>query len=172
MVKCVLRGVAGPSQAVRDQEHEKVKSSRPRRKWQCTGCGVSASRVDGRPMALPENWEAAPEGAFCLLCRRERAAALAVDAVPGAPSGERAEIRRAALIEFEVSRRPELSNGTIARACRCAPMAVAAARARLCLPEPTVFPSEPARSRAAVRARPRPTRRGDAREPIASAIED
>ena len=45
----------------------------------------------------------------------------AVTAAGGVANGVRAEIRRTALIEFEVSRRPELSNGTIARACRCAP---------------------------------------------------
>lgn len=114
-------------------------SSKSRRRWLCAGCGMSARRIDGLPMELPASWGMAPEGALCLLCRRDRAAQEAVLAAGEEANESRAEIRKTALIEFEVRRTPQLSNGAIARACQCAPLAVAAARQRLCLPEPAIL---------------------------------
>jgi hypothetical protein len=128
-------------------------NSKRRRRWICAGCGMSARRIDGLPMALPTSWAAAAEGALCLLCRRDRAAQEAVMAAGEERNECRAEIRKTALIEFEVRRTPQLSNGAIARACQCAPLAVAAARERLCLPEPSVL--GPQRRRGSASARPR-----------------
>jgi hypothetical protein len=106
-------------------------------KWTCDGCGVSASRIDGKPAPLPEAWVSSAEGRFCLVCRRERAADAALDAAPGdSPVAARAKLRRAALIEFEVSRTPDNADGTIARACRTSVVAVTQARRRLRLPDP------------------------------------
>jgi hypothetical protein len=101
-------------------------------RWSCGGCGVSASRIDGVPAKLPESWESTADGEFCLGCRRQRAAEAALDRAP-ADSGRdaRASLRRAGLIEFEVRRTPERTNGTIARACRSSAAAVAAARERV-----------------------------------------
>jgi hypothetical protein len=129
-------------------------SSRRRRRWICVGCGMSARHIDGLPMALPASWgTSSDEGPLCLLCRRERAAQAAVIAAGEEGNENRAEIRKTALIEFEVRRTPQLSNGAIARACQCAPLAVAAARERLCLPEPSVL--APQRRRGPAAARPR-----------------
>lgn len=104
-------------------------------RWTCDGCGVCVSRMDGKRVPLPEAWSRSPEGTFCLLCRRERAAQAALDAAPSdSPLQARAQLRRAALIEFEVSRRPGHTDGAIAKTCRSSVSAVAAARRRLKLP--------------------------------------
>lgn len=105
------------------------------KKWTCDECGVSVSRMDGGTVALPENWAKSKEGTYCLICRRERAARAALDSAPADSTLEaRAKLRRAALIEFEVMRRPEEGDGVIAKACRSSVSAVASARQRLKLP--------------------------------------
>lgn len=107
------------------------------KRWTCGECGVSVGRMDGSRVPLPGSWSRSAEGTFCLLCQRERAARAALDSAP-ANSGieERAKLRRAALIEFEVRRRPEEGDGMIAKTCRSSVAAVAAARRRLNLPAP------------------------------------
>jgi hypothetical protein len=106
-------------------------------RWTCDECGVSVGRIDSSRVPLPETWSHSREGTYCLLCRRERAARAALDSAP-ADSGleERAKLRRAALIEFEVTRRPEEGDGVIAKTCRSSVAAVAAVRRRLDLPAP------------------------------------
>jgi len=101
-------------------------------KWTCGGCGVSVSRIDGAPAPLPDSWVSSVEGDFCLACRRQRAAEAAQEAAPNDCSGEtRAKLGRAALIEFEVRRTPERTDGAIAKACRTSTSTVAAARDRV-----------------------------------------
>jgi hypothetical protein len=107
------------------------------KKWTCDGCGVSASRIDGEPVPLPDVWDSTAEGSFCLVCRRERAANAALESAPSdSPVDARAKLRRAALIEFEVSRTPDHADGIIARACRTSVSAVTKARRNLNLPDP------------------------------------
>jgi hypothetical protein len=106
------------------------------RKWTCNGCGVAATRSDAEAAPPPESWEVCADGTFCLGCRRQRAAEAAVDSAPDeADRGARARLRRAAVVEFEVLRAPERTNGSIAKACRSSIPAVAAARRRLGAPE-------------------------------------
>lgn len=105
-------------------------------KWTCHACGVSVSRIDGSPAPLPNSWASESAGDFCLACRRQRAAEAALTAAPSASSRDaRAKLRRTGLIEFEVRRMPERTNGSIAKTCRASAAAVAAARRRLQLPE-------------------------------------
>ncbi|HVQ60280.1 MAG TPA: hypothetical protein VMS60_15365 [Solirubrobacterales bacterium] len=105
------------------------------KKWTCDECGVAISQMSGQRVELPEAWASSKSGTYCLLCRRERAAKAALDNAPADATLEaRAKLRRAALIEFEVSRRPECGDGVIAKACRSSVSAVAAARRRLDLP--------------------------------------
>jgi hypothetical protein len=105
------------------------------KKWTCNQCGVSISRMDGTKVELPDTWDRCKEGLYCLNCRRDRAAQAALESAPAdSPIEERAKLRRAALIEFEVSRRPDHGDGAIAKACRSSVSAVAAARQRLKLP--------------------------------------
>jgi hypothetical protein len=107
------------------------------RKWACDQCGVSVGRIDGEPVPLPDTWASSAEGRFCLLCRRDRAANAALDSAPsGSPRDVRARLRRAALIEFEVSRTPDHTDGAIAKACRTSVSTVAKARSHLRLPNP------------------------------------
>ena len=104
-------------------------------KWTCSGCGVATSRSDAEEAPLPESWEACAEGAFCLGCRRQRAGEAAVETAPAeADRGARARLRRTALVEFEVRRAPEKTNGSIAKACRTSIPVVAAARRRMGAP--------------------------------------
>ena len=108
------------------------------KKWTCDQCGVTVSRLGGEKVELPASWATSREGTFCLLCRRERAAQAALDAAPQ-DSGleDRAKLRRAALVEFELRRRPNHGNGEIAKACRSSVAAVVAARKRLDIPAPS-----------------------------------
>jgi hypothetical protein len=107
------------------------------KKWTCDQCGVVVSRVGGEKVELPESWTSTHDGTFCLLCRRERAAQAALAAAPDTAGLEdRAKLRRAALVEFEVRRRPGHGNGEIAKACRSSVAAVVAARKRLEIPAP------------------------------------
>jgi hypothetical protein len=111
------------------------------KKWTCDHCGVSVSQMGGESVELPDTWITSSEGTYCLICRRERAAQAALEAAPeNSPLEERAKLRRAALIEFEVSRRPDHGDGAIAKACRSSVSAVAAARVRLKLPAPPKTP--------------------------------
>jgi hypothetical protein len=101
-------------------------------KWTCAVCGVTASRSDAETTPLPDSWETGADGTFCLGCRRHRAAEAAAEAAPAATDrGTRAKLRRAAVVEFEVRRAPERTNGSIAKSSRSSIPAVAAARLRL-----------------------------------------
>jgi hypothetical protein len=103
---------------------------------------MSVGRIDGEPTPLPSTWASSAEGRFCLLCRRERAASAAVESAPGDSTLEvRAQLRRAALIEFEVNRTPDHTDGAIAKACRTSVSTVAKARSRLRLPHPPPPPA-------------------------------
>jgi hypothetical protein len=108
------------------------------KKWTCDQCGVALSRAGGDEVELPASWDACEEGIFCLLCRRDRAAQAALEQAPQSSGLEdRAKLRRAALVEFEIRRRPDHGNGEIAKACRSSVAAVVAARKRLKIPAPT-----------------------------------
>jgi hypothetical protein len=106
-------------------------------KWTCTECGVSSSRSDAEPVPLPECWDSCADGTFCLGCRRRRVGEAAVDAAPEDSDRDgRARLRRTAVLEFEMRRDPDRTNGSIAKACRSSIAAVAAARKRLDAPAP------------------------------------
>ena len=121
-------------------------ASKTATKWTCDGCGVSAGSIDGKPVPLPDAWASSAEGQFCLVCRRSRAGEAALTSAPSdSPVDARAKLRRGALLEFEVSRTPERTDGAIAKACRSSVSAVAQARRRLHLADPA---PPPARSRA------------------------
>jgi hypothetical protein len=122
------------------------------RKWTCSVCGVTASRIDGKAAPLPDTWVSSAEEVFCLTCRRQRAVEAAVEAGPNNSDRDaRAKLRRAGLIEFEVLRTPERTDGSIAKSCRSSAAAVAAARRRLQLREGSAPGSD--RDRTAARAR-------------------
>jgi hypothetical protein len=108
------------------------------KKWTCDQCGVTVRQLSGEQVKLPESWSTSKDGTYCLLCRRERAAQAALAAAPQDYGREdRAKLRRTALVEFEVRRRPGHGNGEIAKACRSSVAAVVAARKRLKIPAPS-----------------------------------
>jgi hypothetical protein len=115
--------------------------ARTARKWTCDGCGLAVSRMDGERTTVPDHWERAEQGLLCLICRRDLAAEEAIaSARADSPIGARAEIRRAAVIEFEVRRNPGHTDGAIAKACRSSAAAVAKARKRLGIEQPATGP--------------------------------
>lgn len=108
--------------------------------WTCDRCEVTVRWMPGSETtpALPSGWEDTRDGTYCLLCRRAQAAESALDDAPeGTNRQARAKLRSAALIEFEILRDPNRGNGEIAKACRSSIPAVAKARRRLDVPEPT-----------------------------------
>jgi len=112
--------------------------------WQCDRCGMTTSRQGGEKIALPDNWVNSDEGQFCLACRRERAAEAALDAGPADSTHKvRADLRRDAILGFEVSRDPERPNAVIAQVCKSSVSAVASTRSRLGLAEAAPVPRAP-----------------------------
>lgn len=102
------------------------------RKWTCTGCGVSISRMDGSPTPLPEFWAHSGKDDFCLVCRRQRAVEAALDSAPSdTDRDDRVKIGRASLVEFEVRRTPDRNDSAIAKACRTSAATVKATRQRM-----------------------------------------
>ena len=106
------------------------------KKWTCNQCGVLVSRIDGEATALPDSWARSADGLFCLSCRRERAADAALKSTASSSLADRARLRRTGLIEFEIRRTPDHSNGVIAKACRTSVLTVAQTRSRLRIPAP------------------------------------
>ena len=105
-------------------------------RWTCDRCEMSASLQSGEQTELPNGWISSDEGRYCLICRRERAAEAALEQAPADSSHKaRADLRRDAILGFEVSRDPARPNAQIAQACRSSVSAVASIRSRLGLPE-------------------------------------
>jgi hypothetical protein len=101
-------------------------------KWICDGCGVAASRLDGRPATEPRCWSQSKQGRLCLACRRDRAGEAALDRAPlGISRSNYRQIHRNGLIEFEIRRTPNQRNSSIAAACGTSPKMVAEVRRNL-----------------------------------------
>lgn len=84
----------------------------------------------------PSAWIQDGGRVYCLGCRRELAAEAAIDdAPPDATAQRRAQLRAGALVEFEIKRDPDRSNGEIARVVRSSVPAVLKARQRLGVPD-------------------------------------
>jgi len=78
---------------------------------------------------MPPVWSRADGKTYCLSCSRALAGEAAMDSAPDSSSREeRVQLRRTALIEFEIGRAPEAPNRMIARACHTSSAAVAAVR--------------------------------------------
>ena len=98
-------------------------------RWSCARCGVSAGRIDGKRVSLPATWTRSGKRIFCLSCSRALAGDEAMDSAPADSSREDlVRIRRAGMIEFEISRSPDAPNRTIAQVCRTSTGTVAAVR--------------------------------------------
>jgi hypothetical protein len=102
-------------------------------RWTCGRCRVQVRWMSGHEQReLPANWADDHRGPLCLACRRELAAEAAVGNDSSQLSvNERARLRSAALIEFEVRRDPSRSNAEIAHAVHTSVVAIQKARERL-----------------------------------------
>jgi hypothetical protein len=106
-------------------------------RWTCSRCEVTAGWMRGQEQVEhPAAWIEEKGEVYCLACRRARAAEAALnDAPPDLTDQRRAKLRAGALVEFEIRRDPERSNGEIARAIRTSVSAVMKARERLGVPD-------------------------------------
>jgi hypothetical protein len=79
--------------------------------------------------ATPPNWFTDDNGDhYCLVCRRERAVEIALADAGDVGTEARAKLRSTAVIDFEIERDPERTEGEIARAAGTSVGAVRKAR--------------------------------------------
>jgi hypothetical protein len=80
----------------------------------------------------PPNWVREADGShYCLICRRERAIDAALADASDIGTEARAKLRATAVVEFEIERDPERTEGEIAKAARTSVAAVRKTRNRL-----------------------------------------
>jgi hypothetical protein len=105
----------------------------PVRGWICARCLMTSRFAAGHERnGPPPGWDEDGEFAYCLACRRARAAEAGCDdAGPDSTREDRAKLRARALVEFEIRRDPDRPNGLIAKTVRCSVPAVIKARRRL-----------------------------------------
>lgn len=78
----------------------------------------------------PPNWVRENGLYYCLVCRRERAMDKAIEEAGGknVSTADRAKLRSAAIVQFEIDRDPDRTEGEIAKAARASIGAVRKAR--------------------------------------------
>jgi hypothetical protein len=81
--------------------------------------------------SAPPNWVKDGGLHYCLVCRRERAVEKALDKAGDIGIEARAKVRSAAVVEFEIRRDPQRTEGEIAKAARTSIGAVRKARKQL-----------------------------------------
>jgi hypothetical protein len=80
----------------------------------------------------PPNWVREADGSYyCLVCRRERAIDAALAEATDIGTEARAKLRATAVVEFEIERDPDRTEGEIAKAARTSVAAVRKTRTRL-----------------------------------------
>jgi hypothetical protein len=81
---------------------------------------------------LPPNWIRESDGNhYCLVCRRERAIEATLAEACDVDPEKRAKLRSTAVVEFEIKRDPDRTEGEIAKAAGTSVLAVRKARRRL-----------------------------------------
>ncbi len=98
----------------------------------CARCEVTSRWTEGLGAATPPNWVKEKGLYYCLVCRRERAMEQAVEQAGGdrVSTADRAKLRSAAVVDFEIARDPDRTEGEIAKAARASIGAVRKARKR------------------------------------------
>jgi hypothetical protein len=99
----------------------------------CGRCRMTTRWMPGHAHALlPAAWIEEDGELYCLTCQRALAAEAGSSTAPDdSTTASRARMRSVALVEFEIKRDPERSNGQIARAIHTSVPAVIKARRRL-----------------------------------------
>ncbi|MDX6637717.1 MAG: hypothetical protein QOJ01_1228 [Solirubrobacterales bacterium] len=81
--------------------------------------------------SAPPNWARVGGLHYCLVCRRERAVESALEVAGDIGIEARAKVRSAAVVEFEITRNPQRTEGEIAKAARTSIGAVRKARKQM-----------------------------------------
>src|SRR5215210_3194332 len=98
-------------------------------KWTCGRCEMTSTWTNGLTEGnAPPHWVEEGGAHYCLACRRERAVDAALEDAGDIGIEARAKVRSAAVVEFEILRDPERTEGEIARAARTSIGAVRKAR--------------------------------------------
>lgn len=98
----------------------------------CARCEVTSRWTNGFDGAAPPNWVRENGLYYCLVCRRERAIEDAIErAGDDVTTAERAKLRSTAVVDFELRRDPNRTEGEIAKAARASIGAVRKARKNL-----------------------------------------
>ena len=109
------------------------KKSKTSQVWRCERCDVTISYMVGHERkSAPAGWSKTGDRSHCLRCRRAEAAERAIEKAPeNTTREERAKIRAAAILDFEILRDPDRPNGEIAKVVRCSVPAVVKSRRRI-----------------------------------------
>jgi hypothetical protein len=81
--------------------------------------------------SAPPNWVRENGSYYCLSCRRERAIETALEETSQTGIEARAKVRSSAIVEFEIKRDPERTEGEIAKAARTSIGAVRKTRQKM-----------------------------------------
>ena len=124
---------AAASRGAKSARHTSSASKTSSQKWRCERCDVTISYMPGHERkAPPAGWETTGTRSHCLRCRRAEAAEAAIQRAPADTTREeRAKIRAAAILDFEILRDPDRPNGEIAKVVRCSVPAVVKSRRRI-----------------------------------------
>ena len=96
----------------------------------CARCEVVSRWTEGLGAAAPPNWVKVNGLHYCLVCRRERAIDEAIAKAGDVSTADRAKLRSSAVVDFEIARNPNRTEGEIAKAARASIGAVRKARKR------------------------------------------
>jgi hypothetical protein len=99
----------------------------------CARCEMTTRWMPGHEhVGPPAAWVVEDGELYCLTCQRALASEAGSSTAPNdSTTASRAKMRAVALVEFEIKRDPERSNGQIARAIHTSVPAVIKARQRL-----------------------------------------
>ena len=100
------------------------------KEFTCARCEVVSRWTEGLGAATPPNWVKVNGLYYCLVCRRERAVDDAIAAAGDVSTADRAKLRSSAVVDFEIARDPNRTEGEIAKAARASIGAVRKARKR------------------------------------------
>jgi len=104
--------------------------SRKVKEFTCGRCQVHSRWTEGLGGSMPPHWVKDDGKFYCLVCRRERAIDAAILRAGDISTADRAKIRSAAVVDFELARDPDRTEGEIAKAARASIGAVRKARKR------------------------------------------
>ena len=108
-----------------------TKTRKPKvKEFTCARCEVVSRWTEGLGAATPPNWVKENGLHYCLVCRRERAIDAAIERAGDVSTADRAKLRSSAVVDFELERDPNRTEGEIAKAARASIGAVRKARKR------------------------------------------